>query len=78
MAASPLISFCRYVVRSLFCIAFLLLIYLIGSQMLDLVGNFGLSLGLSAQSTRIAAGVCGAVFLVLCLLVLLHFLSKDD
>lgn len=78
MATSALISFCRYVVRSLFCIAFLLLIYLIGSQMLDLVGNFGLSLGFSAQFTRIAAGISGAVFVVLCLLVLLHFFAKDD
>ncbi|MGA7279966.1 MAG: hypothetical protein WBW79_18675 [Desulfocapsaceae bacterium] len=78
MAASSFISFGRYLIKAIFCVAFLLLIYLIGSQMLDLVGNFGLSLGLSAQSTRIAATVCGAVFLALCLLVLLHFFAKDD
>jgi len=78
MAASVLILFCRYLIRTVFFITFLLLIYLIGSQMLGLVGNFGLSLGISALSLRIAAAVCGAVFVMLCLLVLLHFFAQDD
>jgi hypothetical protein len=78
MAASSFISFSRYLVRAVFCVAFLLLIYLIGTRMLGLVDNFSLSLGFSALSMRLAAGVCGVLFLALCLLVLMHFFAEDD
>lgn len=78
MAASAFISMGRYLIRALFSIGFLLLIYLIGSRTLDLVDRFGLALGFSALSMRLASAVSGALFLVLCLLVLRHFFAKDD
>ena len=73
-----MLSLLGLIVKAPFFAGFLVLLYFLGSSLLNRIEGFGLALGFSAATLRFSSYALLALFVYLSILVLIRWLSRDD
>lgn len=66
------------VIKVPFYAGFLFLLYILGRSCFARINGFGLSLGFSATAIKVSGYLLSALFLFICVLVLIKLFFRDD